>query len=189
MSETTQLIPGNSLKANSPEEGTALAQTGVKMEQPQTALSIVGLDAMETGDRKAIATTIGQALTGFALRNADIMSDVYSDDADWVNAFGSVKHGNAEIINYLRGLFADANFNDGKPVAPPELSLRRLNNDNVVVSCHLQVTGQGLVGGGSIALRDNRSLHVVSRQNDGSWRIVSAMFMDARQDQSYAGHS
>jgi uncharacterized protein (TIGR02246 family) len=154
-----------------------------------TTISIVGLGAMEADDRQAIATTMGHALTAFALRNADLLNNVYSNDADWVNAFGSVKHGNTEITAYLRGLFADDNFNQGQPISSPELALRRLDRDHAVVSCHLQVAGQGLVGGGSIALRDNRSLHVVSRQDDGAWRIVSAMFMDARQDQSYAGHS
>jgi len=38
-----------------------------------------------------------------------MLTGVYSDDADWVNAFGSVKRGNLEIVNYLRGLFADDN--------------------------------------------------------------------------------
>jgi hypothetical protein len=35
---------------------------------------------------------------------------VYSDDADRINAFGTVKHGRDDIVADLRGLFADANF-------------------------------------------------------------------------------
>lgn len=159
------------------------------MAETQTMLRINGIEAMEEADRAAIGGTIGRALMAFASRNVALLQGVYSDDADWVNAFGSVKRGDAEITGYLNGLFADDNFNDGEPVAPPELALRRLDRDHAVVSCHLQVSGQGLVGGGSIALRDNRSLHVVSRQGDGGWQIVSSMFMDARQDASYAGHS
>jgi uncharacterized protein (TIGR02246 family) len=159
------------------------------MNQAQTLPAIAGLEVMAASDQTAIMRTLERALGAFARRDADMLEGVYSDDADWVNAFGSIKRGSAEIIDYLRGLFADANFNDGKPVAPPKLALRRLDDDHVVASCHLQVTGQGLIGGGSISLRDNRSLHVLSRQPDGTWRIVSAMFMDARQDQSYAGHS
>lgn len=155
----------------------------------QTALAISNIETMEADDRAAITRTIEHNLAGFAKRDAEMLKDVYTDDTDWVNAFGSVKRGGAEILDYLRGLFADQNFNDGKPVAPPVLALRRLDADHAVVSCHLQVSGQGLVGGGSIALRDNRSLHVVSRQADDSWRIVSSMFMDARQDQSNVGHS
>jgi hypothetical protein len=46
--------------------------------------------------------------------------------------------------------------------------------------------GQGLVGGGTIPLRDNFSLRVLQRQPDGRWQIVSEMYMDARTDQTYA---
>lgn len=159
------------------------------MSDTQEMIKISGLEAMEAADREAIAGTIGRAMGAFAFRNADMLQGVYSDDADWVNAFGSVKRGSAQIVDYLRGLFADDNFNDGHPAAPPELKLRRLDADNAVISVHLQVTGQGLIGGGEIALRDNRSLHVVSRQADGAWQIVSAIFMDARTDASYVGHS
>lgn len=158
------------------------------MSDTQETTKISGLEAMATADREAIAGTIGRALGAFAFRNADMLQGVYSGDADWVNAFGSVKRGGPQIVDYLRGLFADDNFNDGHPAAPPELKLRRLDADNAVVSVHLPVAGQGLIGGGAIALRDNRSLHVVSRQEDGAWQIVSAIFMDARQDESYAGH-
>jgi hypothetical protein len=34
-------------------------------------------------------------------------------------------------------------------------------------------------------VRDNHSLHVLQKQADGRWLIVSEMFMDARQDETY----
>jgi ketosteroid isomerase-like protein len=70
----------------------------------------------------------------------------------------------------------------------PDCTLRRLDDHNVVVIAHLQIAGQGLVGGGEITLRDNRSVHVVSRQTDGAWRIVTQLFQDARTDTSYINH-
>jgi uncharacterized protein (TIGR02246 family) len=112
-----------------------------------------------------------------------------TDDADWVNAFGSVKHGRQEIITYLRGLFADANFNAGTLKAAPQSSIRVLTNEVVLVSVHLLIEGQKLLDGGVIDERDNHSLHVLQRQNDGTWPVVSEMYMDANRDQSYAGHS
>jgi uncharacterized protein (TIGR02246 family) len=152
-------------------------------------LVIPGLEDMDAADRPSIAATLTRLFAGFARRDADLLTDVYTSDADWINAFGSVKKGGPEIVEYLRGLFADKNFNDGRVVAGPDCALRRLGCDGAVVLAHLQVEGQGLVGGGTIALRDNRSLHVLSRQGDGSWRIESEMFMDARQDQSYINHA
>ena len=59
----------------------------------------------------------------------------------------------------------------------------------VAVSTHLQIRGQGLVDGGEIALRDNHSLRVLTRRADGTWRIVSEMYMDARTDTTYVNHS
>ena len=54
------------------------------------------------------------------------------------------------------------------------------------VSTHLRVEGQGLVGGGEIAVRDNHSLRIVQRQPDGHRLIVSEMYMDARTDATYS---
>jgi hypothetical protein len=57
------------------------------------------------------------------------------------------------------------------------------------VSTHLRIEGQGLLGGGTIPVRDNHSLRVLQRQADGRWLIVSEMDMDANTEQSDAGHS
>ena len=54
---------------------------------------------------------------------------------------------------------------------------------------HLLIEGQKLLDGGVIDERDNRSLHVLQRQSDGTWPVVSEIYMDANRDQSYAGHS
>ena len=128
-------------------------------------------------------------LGGFRERNADKLVGVYSADADWVNAFGSVKRGADEIVEYLRGLFGDDNFNAGTVKAPPETSFRVLTPEVVLVNAHVQVEGQKLVGGGEIQVRDNHSLRVLQRQTDGSWLIVSEMYNDANQESTYVDHS
>jgi hypothetical protein len=97
--------------------------------------------------------------------------------------------GSSQIVEYLRGLFADANFDAGQPVAPPEARLRRLTDDVVIVSTHAKIRGQGLAGGGEITLRDNHALHVLQRQPDARWVVVSELFMDARTDQTYVSDS
>ncbi|MFV0432748.1 MAG: YybH family protein [Leucobacter sp.] len=159
------------------------------MKMQPNDLKIEGVEVLSPADQKAIIATIGRLFVGFARRDADMLEGVYTDDTDWINAFGSVKKGSPQIVEYLRGLFADDNFNEGAVDVVPTCSLRVLDADNVVVIAHLQITGQGLVGGGSIPLRDNRSVHVLSRQNDGGWRIVTELFQDARTDSSYINHS
>ena len=147
------------------------------------------LSSLPQDDQDAIGVTLMALLSGFQERNADKLVGVYSADADWVNAFGSVKRGADEIVEYLRGLFADDNFNAGTVKAPPETSFRVLTPEILLVNAHLQVEGQKLVGGGEIQVRDNHSLRVLQRQTDGSWLIVSVMYNDANQDSTYAGHS
>ena len=60
-----------------------------------------------------------------------------------------------------------------------------LTPEVVLVSAHLQVEGQKLLGGGEIEVRDNHSLRVLHRQADGSWLIASEMYNDANREQTY----
>lgn len=145
------------------------------------------LSSLPQADQDAIAGTLIALLTGFRERDADNLVGVYSDDADWVNAFGTVKKGSDEIVAYLRGLFADDNFNAGKLKAPPTSTIRVLTSDVVLVSAHLQVEGQKIVDGGVIEERDNFSLRVLQRQPDGRWLIVSEMYNDANRERTYGG--
>jgi uncharacterized protein (TIGR02246 family) len=140
---------------------------------------------LPASDQEAIGKTLLTLLRAFDERDAEPLQHVYSDDADWVNAFGTVKRGRDEIVKYLRGLFGDDNFNRGELAGPPETSFRVLTPEVVLVSAHLQVNGQGLVGGATLD-RDNFSLRALQRQNDGSWLIVSEMFQDANTETTYA---
>jgi uncharacterized protein (TIGR02246 family) len=146
------------------------------------------ISSLPQADQDAIAVTLLSLMGGFRERDVEKLVGIYSADADWVNAFGTVKKGGEEIVRYLRGLFSDANFNAGQLKAPPETSLRVVSPDVVVVSAHLQVEGQKLVGGGEIEVRDNFSLRVLQRQSDGTWLIISEMYNDANRDETYAGH-
>lgn len=56
---------------------------------------------MPQEDQEAIGRTLLTLLQGFNDRNAAVLRSVYSDDADWVNAFGTVKRGRDEIVAYL----------------------------------------------------------------------------------------
>jgi len=135
-------------------------------------------------DREAIGKTLLTLLKAFDERDAEPLRAVYSADADWVNAFGTVKRGHREIVEYLRGLFKDPNFNRGELAGPPQTSFRVLTPEVVLVSAHLVVKGQGLVGGGTMD-RDNYSIRVLQRQPNGAWLIVSEMFQDADTEATY----
>jgi uncharacterized protein (TIGR02246 family) len=147
----------------------------------------LALADLPQADQTAIIGTLMALQQGFARRDADALGAVYAPDADWVNAFGTTKHGAVDIVDHLRGLFADVNFDAGTVVSGPEIEIRVLTKDVVAVSAHLVVEGQGLIGGGTLH-RDNYSLRILQRGADGSWPIVSEMFMDANTVATYAGH-
>lgn len=135
-------------------------------------------------DQEAIGKTLLTLLKSFDDRDAEPLLTVYSNDADWVNAFGTVLRGRADIVAYLTGLFRDENFNRGELAGPPETSFKLLTPEVVVISAHLVVKGQGVVGGGTMD-RDNYSVRVLQRQPDGTWLIVSEMFQDANTEATY----
>ena len=135
------------------------------------------------------ATAIGQTLrtlqVAFRTRNADLLNDVYLDDADWTNAFGTTRSGRDAIVDYLRGLFADAHFAAGQMINPPQVAIRPVTDDVVVVKIYTEIAGQQTVDGHDLPVRRNHSLKVLSRQDDGRWLIVSEMYMDARDETTY----
>ena len=138
-------------------------------------------------DQDAIAKTLLNLVAGFRERDASKLIDVYTDDADWVNAFGTVQKGGPAIVAYLKGLFADDNFNAGTLKGPPQTTFRVASPDVVIVSAHLVVEGQLLVGGQAMQDRNNFSIRVLQRQTDGSWLIISEMYNDANQERTYEG--
>jgi hypothetical protein len=124
-------------------------------------------------------------LKTFDARDAEPLQGVYSDDADWVNAFGTVKRGRDDIVEYLRGLFRDQNFNRGELAGAPETGFGGADPRSGAGFRASSVTGPGLVGGGTLD-RDNFSLRALQRQHDGSRLIVSEMFQDANTETTHA---
>ena len=113
------------------------------------------------------------------------MTQSASSEYTCVNGSASHSSNAFEIVEYLRGLFGDDNLNRGELAGPPETGFRVLTPEVVLVSAHLQVKGQGLVGGATLD-RDNFSLRALQRQSDGSWLIVSEMLQDANTETTYA---
>jgi uncharacterized protein (TIGR02246 family) len=144
-------------------------------------------DAPHNPEDEAAVGAVLVAL-GHAFRELDAASaaPLYTDDADWVNAFGTARHGRDEIVSYLERLFADERFAAGKPVAPPQASIRFVAPDVAVARTYIEREGQRTADGGTLPVRRNHSLKVVVRDGD-TWRIASEMYMDARDEQTLVG--
>jgi uncharacterized protein (TIGR02246 family) len=140
-------------------------------------------------DRRADEAAIGELLMKLAkgFRDLDVrpLEDIYVEDADWTNAFGRTCHGREEILAYLRRLFAEPRFAAGEVVGEPQASIRFLDDGDVaVVKTYVERRGQETVEG-KVLNRRNHSLKVLQKR-DGRWLIVSEMYMDAREEHTFA---
>ena len=138
-----------------------------------------------TNFQDADAEMIGQTLLalaeGFRTRDADAMRGLYVDDADWTDACGATLSGRDAIVDHLRRLFADAKFRAGNTVGRPRMQLRLVGSDVVVAKTYAEVRDEEEAGGAP-RLRRTHSMKVLAKQPDGSWKIESEMFMDAREE-------
>jgi len=135
------------------------------------------LSALPEADQQAIADTLLGFLQGFKDRNADLLKDVYADDAEWMNVFGTVKSGAAEIVDHLRELFAGEKFTHRELVGPPAATFQVVTPDVVVVTSHIIFRDRS-ESGGAVLNDDNCAQQVLRREAGGVWRIVSTMVKD-----------
>lgn len=135
-----------------------------------------------TDDQEAIGNLLRQQQKAFVERDAELMRGIYVDDADWTNAFGRSLKGEDSIITYLEELFADENFAAGKVEGQSEVTVRLIGKDTIAAKVHTRIEGQRTIDGGTLPMRENYSLKLIAAQSDGSWKIVSELYMDARQE-------
>ena len=135
----------------------------------------------EAKDEAAIYEVLMKLGSAFRDLDAIGIDDLYVPDADWTNAFGTTVHGNLEIAEYLTVLFANRHFAAGAPLAPPRAWVRFVGMDVAIAKTYLERSGQQGSSGEELPVRHNHSLKVLTK-DDGHWRIVSDLYMDARDD-------
>lgn len=143
---------------------------------------------MERREVEREEAAVGEVLMrlgkAFATMQSAGLEDVYAEDADWTNAFGTSRHGREAIIAYLDKLFADARFGAGRLRGRPEASIRFAGGGKLAIAhTYAEREGQQTVGGGKLPVRRNHSLKVLEKRN-ARWLIVSEMYMDARDEQT-----
>ncbi|WP_182347148.1 SgcJ/EcaC family oxidoreductase [Tomitella gaofuii] len=137
-------------------------------------------------DAAAIEKTLTTLLMAFATNNADDIDTVYTDDAEWTNAFGHRLKGRRQIADYLAELFADPRFTAGSATGMPEITVQELADTVVAVWVRADITGQETADGGQLGLRHNHSLKVLTKCDDGRWLVCSDLYMDARTEVTHA---
>lgn len=138
-------------------------------------------------DEALIGAVLERLYEGFSRRDARLIDGIYTEDADWTNAFGRQLIGNRAIVAYLTELFTDSNFSDGEMRGKPQFSFREAGKDAVAVRIYTEIEAQRTIDGRTLPTRRNHSLKVLVRQSDGQWQIVADMYMDARDEVTHIG--
>lgn len=106
-------------------------------------------------------TTLGRA---FRERTTAGLDEIYIEDADWTNGFGTSRRGRDAIIDYPRVLFDDEHFAAGRIIAAPTVSMRFPVKTVAVLKTSVDITGQQDVQGAPLPIRRNHSLKVLIKR-------------------------
>jgi uncharacterized protein (TIGR02246 family) len=142
---------------------------------------------LKSADEAEIATVLLTLATSLFQRDADSLRNVYSVDADWIDANGTSRHGRDDIIAYHRAMFADEEFTIDEYVARPQVSLRFVTGTVAVARSYSEQRAAPPGRGYEMPIRRNYSLKVLAKQPDGTWLIISDIYMDNDEESSNGG--
>lgn len=84
----------------------------------------------------------------FAKRGLDTAAAVYTEDAEWINAFGDKETGRDNIRDKLADLLSNEQFTAGETVGKPTGSVTILTDTTAVGWTYQEIEGQKIVGVG-----------------------------------------
>ena len=129
-------------------------------------------------EEAAVGQTLMQMAMAFAQRDADAAASVYTEDVEWLNAFGDWVTGRENVHAKLAELFSTEEFDAGRIVGEPTGSVRIIGEDTAVGWTYQEIEEQQIVDTDkTIPLRKNHSLAVLVKRDD-AWLITAHMFMD-----------
>ena len=98
--------------------------------------------ASDDRDMSAIGQTLRALQTAFQTRNADLLRDVYTAECGLDQRVRNDPVRRDAIVSYLRGLFADEHFAVGQLIGTPQVSVRAVTPDVVVVKTCVEIAGR-----------------------------------------------
>ena len=128
--------------------------------------------------KEAVGSVLQTMGKGFAIQNADTVASIYTDNAQWLNAFGDWRVGRIAIRNKLDSVFASSGFSSGKTVGKPTAKIKVINPNLAIGWTYKEIKNQRITGTNKvIPLRRDHSLSVIVKRN-GKWKVVAQIFMD-----------
>jgi uncharacterized protein (TIGR02246 family) len=137
-------------------------------------------DAQEVSpaDSTAVFAAMERWEEAWRVKDVEMATQDYSDDADWTNAFGMRAIGQAAIHEVLTNVF-DLPFVMAGDTEYEFHDLRSLGPDVMLLRSRAIRTGQQLPDGSVEEPRRTNHLRVFERRA-GAWRIVSHLIGDER---------
>ncbi|NGP89647.1 SgcJ/EcaC family oxidoreductase [Fodinibius halophilus] len=147
----------------------------------ETTGKVTGIDSKS--EKQEVGKVLAKIGKAFSTLDASLAADCYTENADWTNAFGTTLKGRDEILCYLEKLLAQQQFKTGAFVSEPQATIRIIGNGVAVAKTYAEREGQYTQSGEPMEVRRNFSLKVLVKRN-GKWKIISDMYMDARDDKT-----
>lgn len=151
-----------------------LAQTKTKMSEP----------SINADEEKAIQMMLAVEGRGWSIRDAKMASSVYTEDAQWMNAFGRRKNGRVEIEEFLVWLFSHPGEQNTKttnlPDSSRQFSIRFIRPDVAIIHDYREVIGQLSDSGREMPKRKIHVTKIVTKES-GKWLIANSVIMDERE--------
>ena len=141
----------------------------------------LGQNKSPKGDQLLIEQVIDNWNKAWQTKDSKLAAQDYSEDADWTNAFGMKRKGQAEIEKILAEVFALPFVMAGQS-RTVEQSVKFIKPDVALVITRVERTGQQAPSGAGLGTRQTSHLRVLVRSGK-QWKIVSHMISDARDTQ------
>jgi uncharacterized protein (TIGR02246 family) len=140
--------------------------------------------AQGPADRQLVVAAIDRWDRAWEVKDPALGAQDYSEDADWVNAFGMQRAGRGAIQDTLAEVFGLPFVAAGESRTMAH-DVRFLGDDVAVVATRVERRGQLSPAGESLGVRHTSHLRVFERR-EGRWLIVSHLISDARDRQAPA---
>jgi uncharacterized protein (TIGR02246 family) len=133
-------------------------------------------------DSVQISSMIKDWDTAWNIKDFQLASKWYSDDARFVNAFGDKRNGQKEVQDLLKEVFSLPFVMAGNSQTL-EHQYQILNSNTVVVHTAILRKGQQMPDGTAIPERQTTHMRVFEKGNNG-WMIKAHLISDARDKQA-----
>lgn len=130
-------------------------------------------------DESAIRQIVADWDQGWKVFDAGLTTRGYAGDADWTNAFGISRKGQAEIHKFLTDLYRNPGIRS-RQSTPSTTTIRFIRPDIAAATSYRETVGQKSASGAAYPTRKTHDLRLLVRDK-GTWSIVNHLIMDEKE--------